>query len=448
MSAPCVWVGASGKDMMSTLKNSKEWYEVLQPLLSCEVAAANQDTPPAWCHDLARLEELLAERKDGIDAFDFISRLYSGSGVPWLWSSEEFHSNLLAWLLDPNENHGLGDRFLKGFLSKTCAPSEVQSADWSQATVIREWENYVGGQLGYLDILVLNEARQCLLAIENKIFSSEQGQQLTRYRSALANQYDELQRHQVFLSPAPTQPESADERKHWQAAGYAVVLDVLKELTDRQNGEIAEDVRAFLMQYATTLRRNIVPDSSAQKTARKVYLANRELFETILASRPDYRLELWKILKAAVGSREDMEVVASASGWVAFVPKQWLEVEAQGTSSFPDLPLATFHFIMSNDNAYLNFGLYGGDENVREKIAAAIKESHGEFGRPSTPLNTGWTNFHRSDYILDGSHYSSWDEKETRVRINRKVACLIEKDVRRITNFIAQNVPEYKPKQV
>ena len=28
------------------------------------------------------------------------------------------HSNMLGWLLDPNENHGLGDSFLYGIISK------------------------------------------------------------------------------------------------------------------------------------------------------------------------------------------------------------------------------------------------------------------------------------------------------------------------------------------
>ena len=28
------------------------------------------------------------------------------------------HSNMLAWLMDPNENHGLGDAFLKGILRR------------------------------------------------------------------------------------------------------------------------------------------------------------------------------------------------------------------------------------------------------------------------------------------------------------------------------------------
>ena len=434
---------------MNTPKSPTEWLEALQPLLSCKVSAANNGAAPGWCEDLARLEKLVAERKAGIDAFDFISNLYWGSGATRLWSDEEFHSNLLAWLLDPNENHGLGDRFLTGFLSRTCAPSKIQSADWMQATVIREWENYVDGQLGYLDLLVLAETgdpKGCLLAIENKIFSDEHSGQLTRYRMALADRYPEFCRHHVFMSPDGRKSKSAEERKNWNAAGYTIVLDVLKELTDRQDGEVAEDVRAFLKQYATTLRRNIVPDTSAQQTARKIYLANRELFETILASKPNYRRELWDRLKVAIESQDDMEIVSMPADWIGFVPKQWSEIPAQATSNSPDRPLAAFHFVLSGDNAYLNFGLYGGDENVREKIAEAIKESHGEFGRRSAPLNAGWTNFHNSDYILGSSDYSSWDEKETQVRIERKVACLIEKDVRNITNFISRNVPEYKPK--
>ncbi|MEI3416245.1 MAG: PD-(D/E)XK nuclease family protein [Christensenellaceae bacterium] len=29
------------------------------------------------------------------------------------------HSNMLAWLLNPNENHGLGDRVLRGLIRQT-----------------------------------------------------------------------------------------------------------------------------------------------------------------------------------------------------------------------------------------------------------------------------------------------------------------------------------------
>ena len=54
------------------------------------------------------------------------------------------HSNILAWLLKPEENHGLGDTFLKAFLSEalrgqrsTGRPSalEVSQADLMDADI-------------------------------------------------------------------------------------------------------------------------------------------------------------------------------------------------------------------------------------------------------------------------------------------------------------------------
>ena len=33
-------------------------------------------------------------------------------------NAEIRHSNFLAWLLDPNGNHGMGDKFLREFVSK------------------------------------------------------------------------------------------------------------------------------------------------------------------------------------------------------------------------------------------------------------------------------------------------------------------------------------------
>ena len=421
------------------------WHKALQPLLSCKSGLT-----PDWCHDLARLAELLAERSAGIDAFDFISRLYSGSGVPWLWSSEEFHSNLLAWLLDPNENHGLGDRFLKGFLSRTGAPSKIQSADWMQATVMREWENYVDGQLGYLDLLVLAETgdpKGCLLAIENKIFSEEHSGQLTRYRMALADRYPELCRHHVFLSPDGRKSKSAEERKCWKAAGYTVVLDVLKELTDRQDGEVAEDVRAFLKQYATTLRRNIVPDTSAQQMARKIYLANRELFETILANRPDYAAESLNIVREFIKNHPDLELAGEESGYIGFVPVEWTKVSKQQTSTSVHYPLMHFGFSASDHRAYINFGIEPGcNPELRTKIAKAINGSQKIFSDASKSLGTGWTRFHVAEGIIKKVDYDSWDDAATREDINGRLSQFFEKEFRKITNFIAQNVPEYQPK--
>ena len=65
----------------------------------------------------------------------------------------------------------------------------------------------VGGQQGYLDILIVNQGQQILCAVENKVFSSEHSNQLTRYRKALEeSSYSTFAKYLVFLTPQGTFP--------------------------------------------------------------------------------------------------------------------------------------------------------------------------------------------------------------------------------------------------
>lgn len=60
------------------------------------------------------------------------------------------HSNVLAWLLTPGETHGLGDKFLRRFLSQllmekevdvTLTPTQVELMNLNDVEVDREWRN-------------------------------------------------------------------------------------------------------------------------------------------------------------------------------------------------------------------------------------------------------------------------------------------------------------------
>ena len=58
--------------------------------------------------DLERLEDMLAE----FNVFEMLG----------IEKNEIRHSAFLAWLLDPNGTHGLGDYFLRRFLWPSCGP--------------------------------------------------------------------------------------------------------------------------------------------------------------------------------------------------------------------------------------------------------------------------------------------------------------------------------------
>ncbi|MDE2786649.1 MAG: PD-(D/E)XK nuclease family protein [Chloroflexota bacterium] len=377
--------------------------------------------------DLAHLEQIVEEQRVEFDAFDFISRMFWGNEGTRLWRDEEFQSNLLAWLLNPQGDHGAGDRFLKDFLLRTGAPAELVLADWDEATVVREWAHEVWGIEGRLDILAVDETQGVLYAIENKIFTGEHTCQLTRYRKALENRYGRCHRHHVFLSPNGVLPEQEEERQHWQAADYATVFDLVQRLALSNTSAVREDVRAFLMQYATTLRRNVMPDTSVEQTARKIYLENRALFDLILASKPNYGAELKRRLRDAIENHDDLKISGETFNYLGFVPKAWAKLEAQQTSTDSIFPLLTFGFYITPDNTFVNFGMYPGkDPSIRREVFQAVSKKNRVFNGVGGDFQDGWIRFHSTDYILSDSDYDNWDLPETQTKIMNWVSRFAE----------------------
>ena len=243
--------------------------------------------------DLEKLKRLTRE----FDAISFLG----------LSQAENTHSDILAWLLNPGENHGAGDYFLKDFLVRTgvFTHEEVRSYDWSGTTVRREWPNLVDSQPGFLDILVLNPGENFVCAIENKILSSEHSAQLTRYRKALEARYPRLRKSHLFLSPNGTSPERAEDQASWKSVDYRKVLRsveyTLQEGVDQESPAAA----AFLRQYITTLRRNIVPDNNVQQVATRIYLQHRDAIDLIMKYRDAYIEDLMQFCKNAIKEQAD-----------------------------------------------------------------------------------------------------------------------------------------------
>ena len=174
--------------------------ELIEPFLR-EANALRITRLTNFAADNQALGELLNVNEARLGEFDLFEILN-------IYGSEEVHSRVLAWLLDPRQNHRLRDHFLKAFLADTGCVEEqaLHDQDWSEATVERERPAVVDDAQGYLDILVVNWRDHILCAIENKVFSGEGiGEdgvsQLTRYRRTLEVQLPEFDRKHIFLSP-------------------------------------------------------------------------------------------------------------------------------------------------------------------------------------------------------------------------------------------------------
>ena len=109
------------------------------------------------------------------------------------------HSNFFAFLLDPRENHGLGDILLRKFLRDIFSDSRAQKRtlfdadlmDFRQIDVRREWRN--------IDILI--DLPDDVIVVENKVDFSEHTRQLRRYADIVNEEFGAKRKHFVYLTP-------------------------------------------------------------------------------------------------------------------------------------------------------------------------------------------------------------------------------------------------------
>jgi hypothetical protein len=99
--------------------------------------------------------------------------------LPWSCGS-----NFLAFLLDPAESHGQGQRFLRALLMdplknapaelRPLSPIDLDGTDLRGVEIRREWK--------HIDLLVACLEPRFIVVVENKVGSREHSDQLGRYR--------------------------------------------------------------------------------------------------------------------------------------------------------------------------------------------------------------------------------------------------------------------------
>lgn len=116
------------------------------------------------CRDYERSKQL--DQDDSFNVFYLISDLYY---------RENFHSDIIAFLLDTREKHGYGDESLSVFISLlNTLGSEINRENYLDAVAVREE--------GKIDILIKSESSKHAIIIENKINNAgDMPRQLPRY---------------------------------------------------------------------------------------------------------------------------------------------------------------------------------------------------------------------------------------------------------------------------
>jgi len=197
------------------------------------------------------------------------------------------HSAILAWLLNPQETHGLGDTFLKGFLCQALRGShgpagrpsalDVSLADMMDSEVRREWR--------HIDLLVLNQRHGWIFVIENKFDSGQHSDQLKRYMDLVESTFmvgETFNAARGILLSLWDDP-SQDER--YVPLKYSDICEVLEQSAFSGSRTLTAEVETFLKHYLEVIQEAAGMSNELDERkalARQLYQAHRKVLDFIV----------------------------------------------------------------------------------------------------------------------------------------------------------------------
>ena len=192
-----------------------------------------------------------------------------------------------------------------------------------------------------------------------------------------------------------------------------------------ETGVAEPNANALLQIYATTIRRNVMPDTSIDRRARRIYLEHREALDRIFANKPNWIEETKPMLIEAIAKYPCWKLDNETPQFVRFRAVDWDEFPSiwTGTGWAPtSQALLLFQLRFDNEKPYLDLGLSTkGPENsgIRAALFNAVRQNPAVFKPTQNTLRDGWMILHKEpDCILEEADYGpAWDDGSARRKI-------------------------------
>ena len=316
------------------------------------------------------------------------------------------HSAFLRWFLDPSETHGLGDFPLRQFLRRTLRKQEGSSEflvslldlhDWdlSQVQVLKERHR--------IDILVLDERKKFVCAIENKIDSGEGPEQLKRYKKTVEQTYGEYKPVFVYLTKFGDRPS----HEAYIPMSYKDITSIVEDTLERRESQTNNEIKLFLQQYLEMIGRHIVEDSCIQEICRRIYRNHRRALDLIFVNMQDRAAEVAEAIRTHVESRDDLMLLSGSKTYMSILPRR---LNLPSIQDDEGTAMLTWRIVNKDERVRFRLELGPGPGKVREQIFQKANSSPRVFGKPKADLSPSYHTFFSEDWISRKDYNEQDDE--------------------------------------
>lgn len=306
------------------------------------------------------------------------------------------HSNFLAFLLNPSQNSGLGQTFLKRFLLKAISgaptselsitPIDLDSWDLHNVVVYREWQN--------IDILILEESIRLAIIIENKIDGTESADQLKRYHDTVKKRFPDYDIVCLYLTPEGDIPS----QENYIPISYGLVCQVVETLIETKESILGSDLLTLLKNYAEMLRRHIVGESEIAKLCQKIYRKHQKALDLIFEYKPDLHVGIRHYLEELIGGNPDLIKDHCSKAYIRFLPKDWdVPNLNKGEGWVSTNRIMLFEFYNGPEKVALRLYIGPGDQQIREKLYSVASANRKIF-KASGSLRPKWKSIYTRNF--------------------------------------------------
>jgi hypothetical protein len=236
------------------------------------------------------------------------------------------HSNVLAWLLNPRESHGLLEAFVRQFISTLLldneqadfglSPAKVELMHFSDVEVRREWSN--------IDLLIYSKENRLILLIENKIRAKESKGQLVKYKERVRRAFPDVDVIiPVIVTLDGDEPSADAQESDYIPWSYAALYKVAAKVEKQNRSRIPEDAQTFLRHYLSILRRETMQDKELEVLCKSIYRKHKGAIDLIV--QYGAATEFGEAAPLIIKNPKKFEQTYSAPGELWFVPKEWAD---------------------------------------------------------------------------------------------------------------------------
>lgn len=337
---------------------------------------------------------------------------------------EIVHSDMLAWLFNPYENHNLNDKILKEILmqllKKDAEYISLLLLDYSDLEVYREYTVDNGRRI---DILMESKNNKVIFIIENKIWSGEGDNQLEDYKNYIDEKYSDYNRIFLFLTP---EKERKEKYKGYIHITYSMIYSVLNCVL--QENQIKFEISVIIRQYKEIIGRYIMGsiDKEMVDLCRKLYVEHKEALDKIM-QYGNTTYYLTEVINEILDNEQiyNGKVILKNYGHIVYLPHCKSETREKLQCGFQkdrEYLALTISIEIKDENVTIYLQGSGRNENNTAEQNNNYNKLKNIFETKQEISKWGWYNFTKTNFKSKANIDKEKYVKEVKDFLNDKLA--------------------------